>query len=1083
VVDPFGDGRGDAVTKYFYRNPAWPDGVTRIEYPADAGQTARFDSIGYDAFGRIVSREDGRAGSRTTFAYYGQTTDGVSRQLRSITYPAVAGAPAAVDSFVQGFLGNVTKVKSANGAWTEYHNDNIGRAKAIGHDITLNPSGGPSTFSSMQSDSTVFDILGRDSLTVSIGPAVSPYTEQRLSALKFFDAEGNLIRVQRWGETNGAADAVNVLSSRWGYDRAGRQVTDSAQRGVAGAGGYDIETRYYDLAGNVDSVKTRRAGAPAITMTYDALNRLLTRTIPQVSYAERLKGIPQRLASLHIAGDTTYPRLLKDGSGGLTIDQVVESYTYDQSGQILTANNRYAQVTRGYFPSGAMRREVQRISKYNNAAGNDFTARSDTVAYDYRVDGALKTLTYPTRLTKTAGGTYNTVQYRYSTVSGVLDTIVDLQGNTFAYHHNLRDQVDSVVMPGQIRRRLRYNADGSVLTDTIRNLDSTSVNRLTAGLLRANRFTYDARGKIVGDTNTVGSLSRRYAKYSGLGHLRETGYQDQIAEGGSTGTFSSTDFYTVDALGNTTIDAAGVTQAGVGFWARYFEFNANRHDDTMQPGVGRLVLSKRFTTYPDSFRVDSMLYDGAGNLEFSYTRTGDESEPGATAEDRAAFYGLDGHLRVVDHRIARIGAASVDVPLSMDFEEYWYDALGRRVLTRTRRACVFQDDYGPCGVSTIRRTVWNGGQEIIEIQQPGYDNSSAAELENDTAFVAYRGPYGLPSYDTNRYFGRVAYTFGPGVDQPVSATRWGFQADSFNTGGVSVLFTQWREPFTIVPQWNARSDADNGTFSDGTAKWCNQATVVSSGAPSSRCVVVAWAAGWTGFQQKVRQLAAWHGTMLEQKRDGSGLLYRRNRYVDPSTGRFTQEDPIGLAGGINLYGFAAGDPVNFSDPFGLCPGTLGSGQICLDFFISTPTTLFGLLKGDNRGFQQVSDVSRSRAYAIIDPNSGSIAMHVNPSCSGSGSGCKPSVNGPDAFTVKGDGHGGFNVHVDIVNSKVPGPHINADFSITPDGKGGYNVSGTRDGYPSFEAYYYRKDGSVQTIIQQLEGKPRQLWGSGDTKIP
>src|SRR6184192_2510093 len=33
----------------------------------------------------------------------------------------------------------------------------------------------------------------------------------------------------------------------------------------------------------------------------------------------------------------------------------------------------------------------------------------------------------------------------------------------------------------------------------------------------------------------------------------------------------------------------------------------------------------------------------------------------------------------------------------------------------------------------------------------------------------------------------------------------------------------------------------------------------------------------------------------------------------------TQEDPLGLAGGLNLYGFAGGDPVNFSDPFGLAP--------------------------------------------------------------------------------------------------------------------------------------------------------------------
>jgi RHS repeat-associated protein len=53
--------------------------------------------------------------------------------------------------------------------------------------------------------------------------------------------------------------------------------------------------------------------------------------------------------------------------------------------------------------------------------------------------------------------------------------------------------------------------------------------------------------------------------------------------------------------------------------------------------------------------------------------------------------------------------------------------------------------------------------------------------------------------------------------------------------------------------------------------------------------------------------------------DATGLSYRRNRYYDPVSGQFTQQDPIGIAGGLNLYGYANGDPINFSDPFGLNP--------------------------------------------------------------------------------------------------------------------------------------------------------------------
>jgi RHS repeat-associated protein len=66
------------------------------------------------------------------------------------------------------------------------------------------------------------------------------------------------------------------------------------------------------------------------------------------------------------------------------------------------------------------------------------------------------------------------------------------------------------------------------------------------------------------------------------------------------------------------------------------------------------------------------------------------------------------------------------------------------------------------------------------------------------------------------------------------------------------------------------------------------------------------------------EIYTWWGGLVDGMRDGSGQIYMRNRYYDPATGQFTQPDPIGLAGGLNSYGFAAGDPVSYADPYGTC---------------------------------------------------------------------------------------------------------------------------------------------------------------------
>jgi len=67
------------------------------------------------------------------------------------------------------------------------------------------------------------------------------------------------------------------------------------------------------------------------------------------------------------------------------------------------------------------------------------------------------------------------------------------------------------------------------------------------------------------------------------------------------------------------------------------------------------------------------------------------------------------------------------------------------------------------------------------------------------------------------------------------------------------------------------------------------------------------------------------GTDVTQSRwagmepDRADLYYARYRYYHPHIGRFISEDPIGLAGGMNLFAYVGGDPVNFTDPLGLSP--------------------------------------------------------------------------------------------------------------------------------------------------------------------
>lgn len=869
-------GFGGAPTTSYTWDQKW-DQLTKIKRPEGDSVVISYDP----STGNRLWQQDGRGTTtRVNFTY------NAANQLLTIVQPSTP----AESLFYDLGLGNISVVKTAKRFDTRYTQDGVGRVTMIEQRldtlVNLPPSAG---WSEYQTSLTYYDLMDRDTVTVAIGPmpldlSADPET---LFVRKFYSTTGQADSLWRWAGPD--PNNIDTIRTRWRYDALGRPVVEIDPKGMK-------DSTVFDPAGNPVTVLTRRGHT--ISMVYDAMNRRVRRVLPSVSY-------PSHATNFTIGAPFNpgpYP--------ARTLPAETHAFSYDALGRLLTAENADAKVKRTYYPNGLLETDSAWIQTF---ARDDWTKHAYGLSNYYDRDGRRTRLDIPGQF---ALGGARSLLAAYEPQLGVVQSLIDLQGGRYDFGYSNRGELASISYPGRYSERYSYDADGRLAGDTIRNDSTTTAPRIQRALVRATTFGYDAQDRVLWSGDTESFADTLKTKYTPLGQLRES----QLIQHGrillycSAGgcafppaRWTTVELYEPDALGNRHVGyVLDSTAAGSSYTTKWKNLTS-----TYEPGSGRQLTDRDVDVSTDYF------YDAAGNVDF----TSNMSSP---AEERVSYFAADGSLRAVESRKATGPNPTPFAFQQLVTEDYRYDALGRRIWVQAQKRCndvsVSITVATECRISVLRRTIWDGDEELVEVQMPYALQSPGTTVattptlwENDTAVVSLAA-FGTNAgnADANPHFGQVVYLNGQAIDHPVAITRSRYSTvlDLVNRNAR----VEVKAPFTIMPFWDSRGDASLGAYSNGAQFLCNPPT------SQTACVGIYWAYNFSSFDRQrgvVRD--AWHGTLLEGKRDKSGLAYSRNRYYDPASGRFTQEDPIGLAGGINLYGFANGDPVNFSDPFGLNP--------------------------------------------------------------------------------------------------------------------------------------------------------------------
>ena len=669
------------------------------------------------------------------------------------------------------------------------------------------------------------------------------------------DSEQNLVQQV---VTPKSGSSLTPLTTAFTYDPVYNKPTS-----VTDPLGLVTSMTYDPATGNLIQVTQDSGATPHFNatrrFTYDAHGLLLTATDP-------LDVVTQNTYDTH--GN---PVTIVQDANGL---KLTSSATYDAVGNQLTLTNPNGNTTGSTYDAN------RRTLTTTTPAAAGLPALVTATTYD--PDGN------PTRVQQSASGTVLRTTSRTYTLTDKVATATDANGSVTRYSYDTVDRLASLVDP--VGRTTTYTYDALSRQITVSNpaIQSTP--------LLSTQFSPD--GLVASLTDANGN-ALTYA-YDGLDRLSTITYPATSGIGATTQTL------TYDADGN-------------------IKTRVTRRGDTISFGYDTL---NRLTTKTEPSGTPSVTYsyDLTGR-PLSISDNGPTLVAAAPATSFIANASYDALNRPISVTWSPVAAQSTPTAASVTFA-YSYDATNRRVKQTASDNSWIAYPAGPTSTAYTPNALNQYAQ--VGSVTPSYDANG--NLTSDGTFT-----YG---YDAESRLVSVAQG---GTQIATYAYDGRGRRKSRTVSGATTVYVTGAEDQELL-EYNGTTGAPSATYAVNLGgsldEVLNHATLGGARqtlVPDIQGSIIAsldsggtlTKVAYQAFGESATAVASGPGPRYTGRRldpetatgsaQPNGLYYYRARTYSPTWGRFLQPDPIGPAGGINLYAYVQNDPLNLTDLLGLTP--------------------------------------------------------------------------------------------------------------------------------------------------------------------